>query len=267
MRRAWIGLPISVVVGLTLSLFGSTVASASASASAGTAVITKPGQEVPLDSGGSTTPYGFWLPDDARCSGDTQHDEYHIFSFMFPKGVSPTGVSFKTGEAAGLGTNGRLGFVADGQYVGAINTAPTTGQVVGLPESYTWTRLTPKYLLLTGGKRTSAWEGGILCANKFGVVTNYWDTAIVFTASKTDVGGFTWRVPKSAQDAIVTGHSFPIGIVFVIVAVALAAVAVVMGRRRRIERDNGSEASAKSTSGPGLHDRPQAHSGAGMEST
>src|ERR1039458_6771439 len=134
MRRAWVSLFVSIGMGVTL-LLGS--GSASASVAAGTAVITKPGQELPLLSGGSTTPYGVWLPDDARCSGDTQHDEYHVFSFLFAQGVTPTKVSFKTGEPAGLGANGRLGLVADGQYVGALNTAPTTGQVVGLPESYT----------------------------------------------------------------------------------------------------------------------------------
>jgi hypothetical protein len=204
-----------------------------------------------------------WLPDNARCSGDTQHDQYHVFSFLFPKGVKPTTVSFKTGEPAGLGTNGRLGLVADGQYVGAINTAPTTGQVVGLPESYTWTRLTPKYLLLTGGKTTTSWEAGILCANKYGVVTNYWESGVVFTASKTDVGGFTWRVPKSSQVAIAGSHSFPIGIIFLIVAGLLAVVAIVMARRRRM-RGDGDSPGHSPVSGPAAGDQPQDRSGAGV---
>jgi hypothetical protein len=226
---------LSGIVGLTLAVL--VPATAGASATAGTAVITKPGQDTPLDSGGSATAYGVWLPVDAQCSGDTQHSQYHTFSFMFPAGVDPATVSFKTGEPAGLGTNGRLGFVADGQYVGALNTAPTTGQVIGLPESFTWTRLNPKYLLLTNGRVKSTWEGGILCANKYGVVTNYWDTEIVFTASKADPRGFTWSVPKSAQTGITTSHSFPVGVVLLIVAVALAVVAVVTGRRRKMAKD------------------------------
>jgi len=221
---------------MVLAVFAAAVAGASATK--GSAVITKPGQTVPLDAGGSATPYGVWLPTDAKCAGDTQHSQYHTFSFMFPEGVDPAAVSFKTGEPADLGSNGRLGFIADGQYVGALNTAPTTGQVIGLPESFTWTRLNPKYLLLTNGRQKSTWEGGILCANRFGVVTNYWETEIVFALSKTDPLGFTWSVPKSAQNAIATSSSFPIGVVLLIVAAALVVVAVVMSRRRKGASDN-----------------------------
>jgi hypothetical protein len=151
---------------------------------------------------------------------------------MFPKALPPTEVSFKTGVPQGFGTGGRLGFFSGGQYVGALNTAPGTGQVVGLPQSYSWTRLTPKYLF-AGGATSATFDGGVACANRDGVVTNYWDTEIVFTSSKTDPGGYTWYVPKSAQLVVSVGRSFPVGIVLVAVAVVLAVVAVVMIRRRR----------------------------------
>ncbi len=220
-----------VTVGWWLSILAPGVASA---ATAGAALITKPSQTSPLDSGGSNTQYGLALPDNASCSGDTAHDQYHVFTFMFPKGLPPTAVSFKTGVPEGFGTGGRLGFFSDGQYVGALNTAPDTGQVVGLPQAYTWTRLTPKYLF-SGGETTATYEGGIACANKDGVVTNYWDTEIVFTASKTDPGGYSWYVPKSSQGAVTPGHSFPVGIVLLVVAVVLAVIAVVMSRYRKRE--------------------------------
>jgi len=231
-RKRSVSLLFVVVTGSLLSIV--MPGAAGASVTAGSAVITKPAQASPLDSGGSTTLYGVWLPADARCSGDTEHKQFHIFTFMFPRGVAPTDVSFKTGVPDGFGTNGRLGFFSDGQYVGALNTAPGSGQVVGLPESYTWTRLTPKYLF-TGGETTSAWDGGIACANRDGVVTNYWDTQIVFRASSADPGGFTWFVPKSAQTALVNGSSSPVGIVLVVVAGVLAVIAVLMSRRRRSE--------------------------------
>jgi hypothetical protein len=211
-----------------------TSAAAGASVTVGSAVITKPAQAVPLDSGGSTTLYGVWLPADASCSGDTEHKQFHVFTFMFPKAVSPTDVSFKTGVPEGFGTDGRLGFFSDGQYVGALNTAPGSGQVVGLPESYTWTRLSAKYLF-TGSESISEWDAGIACANRDGVVTNYWDTEIVFKASRTDPGGFTWYIPKSAQTAVANGSSFPAGIMLIVVAGVLAAIAVIMSRRRRSE--------------------------------
>ncbi len=227
---------VAVTAGIVLSLVPGQIAGASATA--GQAVITRPGQNTPLDSGGSSTLYGLALPENARCSGDTEHDQYHVFSFMFPESVAPTDVSFKTGEPAGLGTEGHLGFISGGQYVGPLNTAPTTGQVVGLPGSYTWTRLTRKYLLLSDGKTKTAWNGGIACANKYGVVTNYWTTQIIFTASKTDPLGFTWSVPKSSQAAVAGSHSFPIGIVLLLIAAALAVIAIVMSRRRKSVGDN-----------------------------
>jgi hypothetical protein len=223
---------VSVAVGLWLPVL--LTGAAAADATAGAAAITEPGQDVALDSGGSATHYGVSLPDGARCPGDTEHDEYHVFTFLFPHGLAPSDVSFKSGVPDGFGTQGRLGLFADGEYVGALDTAPTTGQVDRLPDAYSWTRLTPK-VLFTGGGATSAWDAGIVCANRNGVVTNYWDTEIVFRASPSDPGGFTWSVPKSAQVAVADGHSFPIGIVLVIAAVVLGTVALVMGRRRRLE--------------------------------
>jgi hypothetical protein len=221
-----------MAAGLSLPVFHAGVAAADATAS--TAAITKPGQDAALDSGGSGTLYGVWVPDGARCPGDTEHDEYHVFTFLFPQGLPPTEVSFKTGVPEGFGTQGRLGLFSDGEYVGALDTAPTTGQVDRLPEAYSWTRLTPR-VLFTEGETTSAWEAGIACANRNGVVTNYWDTEIVFKASTTDPGGFTWSVPKSAQVAVSGGHSFPIGVVLVIAAVVLGIAALFMRRRRRLE--------------------------------
>jgi len=229
-----VSLLLMVTTGWSLSVLMPAVAGA---ATAGAAEITRPSQATPLDSGGSTTPYGVWLPDNARCSGDTEHEQYHVFTFLFPKALPPTEVSFKTGVPQGFGTGGRLGFFSGGQYVGALNTAPGTGQVVGLPQSYSWTRLTPKYLF-PGGATSATFDGGVACANRDGVVTNYWDTEIVFKTSTSDPGGYTWYVPKSAQIAVSDGHSFSVGIVLVAVAVVLAVIAVVMTRRRRTEGHN-----------------------------
>jgi hypothetical protein len=229
-RKSVVGLLLAVTAGAWPAAAPGVAA---ASATAGAAVITEASQDVPLDRGGSATLFGVWLPDHASCSGDTEHKGYHTFTFMFPKDLSPASVSFKTGEPAGFGADGRLGLFADGQYVGALNTAPDTGQVVGLPGAYSWTRLTPAYLLLTNGRTTSAWDAGIVCANKYGDVTNYWDIAVVFTASKTDPLGFTWSVPKSAQSAISDPHSFPVGVVLVTIAAVLALVALVLNRRRK----------------------------------
>ncbi len=230
MRRGWIilGLALAVASGPSLLISGT----AGAAVTVGSAEITQPGTNTPLRSGGSTTLYGVALPAGASCSADTEHHEYHIYTYLLAKRLAPTAVNVGKWPYSGLGTDGRFGFISGGEYVGALNTAPGTGAVVGLPEEYTWSRLTPADLF-TKGESSSTWNAGIACANPRGVITNYWNTEVIFTASKTDPGGFTWRVAKVADMAVVDTHSFPIGLVFLVIAVALAFVALVMSRRRR----------------------------------
>ena len=216
----------------SLWLCGLTSGVAGASATSGKAEITQPGQNTALDSGGSATLFGLSVPASASCAGDTEHDGYHVFTFLFPAGVAPTDVSFKTGVPAGFGSAGRFGLISLGQYVGGLDTAPVTGQLVRLPSAYSWARLTAKDLF-TGGRTSSTWEAGLACANTDGVVTNYWATEVLFRASTGDPGGFSWLVPKSAQVALTDPPSNPVGIILVVVAVVLAVIAVIMNRRRK----------------------------------
>jgi hypothetical protein len=208
---------------------------ATADATVGRALITQAGTDRPLNSGASTTLYGVSLPAGASCSGDTAHKQYHVFTYLFPVDVAPTAVSFKTGEPSDLGTNGHFGFISGGQYVGALNTAPVTGEVVDLPEHYTWSRLTAADLFSAGQTRSS-WNAGIACADPAGAVTDYWNAEIVFTASAAVPGGFTWAVAPS--DAASTGRSLRVGVTLLIIAVALGLVAFAINRRRRSARDH-----------------------------
>jgi hypothetical protein len=201
-------------------------------ATASTEVITPPGQITPLNSGGSATPYAVLLPSGASCPGDTAHDGYHVFSYLVPQGVSPTAVSFKTGDPSKW-----FGYIANGSYFGAVNTAEDTGQVVSLPAEFVWTRLTPQDLFAHGASNAT-WEGGIACANVHGVVTDYWNSQIVFTASTTDSGGFTWRVVQSPASSS-GGFSIVIAVVLVGLGVMFALLAVVLSRRRREEAHAG----------------------------
>ena len=200
---------------------------------AGAAEITVPGQLTPLHSGGSATPYGVALPQGARCPGDSAHKGYHVFSYLVPKAVSPGTVRFTDLPQQGLG------YFADGTYVGAINTAEYTGQIVGLPTEFTWSRLTP-HLLFSSGETTATWEGGIACADSKGVITNYWNTQIVFTASKTDAGGFTWSVAKAVDVSPPSSHvGLWVGIALVVVALVLSGFVIVFRRRPVIEGPHG----------------------------
>ncbi len=187
--------------------------------------ITHPGELTPLQSGGSGTLYGIALPAGASCPGDTAHQGYHVFSYLVPEGTSPASVNFKKGRA-----NEGFGYISYGSYYGAINTAEGTGQIVGFPLDFTWSRLTTKDLF-PHGQKSSTWEGGIACANTDGVVTNYWNSQIVFTASTSDPRGFTWRVV--AQPALGPSHEWEwIGVALIVLSVLLAALTVFLSRRR-----------------------------------
>ncbi len=200
-------------------------ATAGADVVVGSAAITRPGTTTPLNSGGSGTLYGVVLPSGAGCPGDTAHQGYHLFSYLVPKAVSPASISFKRGRP-----DEGLGYIAYGMYYGAINTALGTGQVVGLPPSFTFTRWTPKELF-PKGQKSATWEGGIACADTDGVVTNYWNSQIVFTASASDTRGFTWRVVS--QPALGPSHKWLfLGVGLIVLSVLLAALAVFLSRRR-----------------------------------
>ena len=216
---------------LVLSMIGwLAVPSAAAAATAGTAQITVPGTSTLLRSGGSDTPYGVALPQGAGCPGDTAHKGYHVFSYLVPKGVSPTAVSFKTGVPSRW-----FGYIAEGAYYGAINTAENTGQIVELPGEFTWSRLTP-HDLFDNGQTTATWEGGLACANVEGVVTNYWNTAIVFRAQGAASGGFTWSV--LAPPPATGGLGVWLGVGLLLVAIALAGIAIGLRRRRTGDRQH-----------------------------
>jgi hypothetical protein len=199
-------------------------------ATAGTAEIIVPGQTTPLKSGGSATSYGVALPAGASCPGDTAHQGYHVYSYLVPAGVSPTAVSFRTGDPSRW-----YGFVAYGDYYGAVNTEEGTGQITTLPDQFTWSRFSSFMSdLFPHGARTATWEGGIACADTHGVVTDYWNAEVAFTKTASDPGGFTWRVltPPPASD----NTSLVVGVVLVVLAVGFAVLTVALRRRQRAPR-------------------------------
>ena len=218
-------LAIPTAVAAVAALLLLAPSTAYAVATAGTEVITHPGQLAPLTSGGSATPYGVLLPSGASCPGDTAHQSYHVFSYLVPTGVAPTAVSFKTGLPSKY-----FGYIAEGAYFGAVNTAEGTGQIVGLPSSFTWSRLTPQDLFANGAK-TATWEGGIACADTHGVVTNYWSSDIVFAVDAADPGGFTWKV--TAPPASASSIGLWLGVALIGVAIVFGIVTLELRRRSR----------------------------------
>jgi hypothetical protein len=226
-------------------------------ATASAELIARPGTSTPLGSGGSATPYGVVLPAGASCPGDTAHDGDHVYSYLVPKGASPTDVSFKTGIPSRW-----FGYIAEGAYYGAVNTAESTGQIVGLPTSFTWARLTASDLF-PGGARTATWEGGIACADTHGVVTDYWNSEIRFTADASDPGGFTWVVVAQGQVAVTSSSNLGlwVGLGLLVVASGATAYALMLRRRARADRAGPDDASVEGGPGPGVDGTGGDHTG------
>jgi hypothetical protein len=216
--------PAALLAGVAGGVMSSS-GTASATVTSGVAAITKPGSLTKLNSGGSETLFGVQLPAGASCPGDTAHHGYRVDSYLLPGGVSPATVNFKTG-LPDLGS----GYVAYGRYYGAINTALGSGLVVGLPPDFTMNRLTTQELF-PAGQKSVTWDGGIACTTAEGVVTNYWNSRFVFTATPSDPHGFTWKVV--AQPALAPSHSYLwIGVGLIVLSILLAAFAVFLSQRR-----------------------------------
>jgi len=231
--------PRSLGIGLVLALVGSVVQGAEASASTlgGTATIASP-SGTPLASGGSTTEFTVTLPANAACDGDTASDGYHIWSYLVPQGTSITGLTFPDSEPSeGLGL-----FDSSGDYYGPANTAIGTGAVTGatppIPNNFEWAPL------ITSGDVTAAqlagtWEGGLLCTNNSGVVSDYWVTQITFTqvpvgtGAGQDPNGLTWTdtpgVPPLTPEA-------RWAVILPLAGVGILGVGFVANRRRQARR-------------------------------
>lgn len=214
-------------------------AAVAATVPAGPAEITLPGQAVALRSGGSATPYGIALPAGARCPGDTAHHGYHVFSYLVPVAVAPTTVHFTSIPDQGLG------YFTRGVYVGALNTAQYTAQIVNLPTDLSWARLTPSRLF--GPSAMSAlWNGGIACVDARGTVASYWNTRILFRASRRDPSGFVWSVAGTDGVPAAGGSGLELAIALIVAALVLGAVALMLARRsaRGRRADKGSHGAA-----------------------
>lgn len=159
----------------------------------GRARIEKADGSGPLNAGGSTTPYAVALPVGAACPGDTAHRGYRVWSYLAPKATDPGTISL-----TGILPTPGLALVANGEVFGPANTAINTGDIVGVPNSFTFVRVTPSDLF-PGGQSKATWEAGIACADVHGSMTRYWNVELSFSASTSDPGGFTWRVVQPAS--------------------------------------------------------------------
>jgi hypothetical protein len=190
----------AMACGLVLAVAGP----ASASTVNGTAVIAPPGLATPLTSGGSTTPFTVALPAQAACDGDTATGGYHVYSYLVHQGTALSTVTFVNFPSVGFGLVDNTG-----TYYGPVNTAVTTGQIVGIPNNFQWGPLvsgggaTLAQLLYTGSgsSATGVWEAGLACTNTAGTVKDNWNIEITFSASASDANGFTWAAVPAGTAA------------------------------------------------------------------
>jgi hypothetical protein len=182
---------------------------ASASTVNGIATTALPSNDTYLASGGSNTDFTVTLPSGAVCTGDTAHDGYHVWSYLVKQSQSIAATTFSaaTGPSQGFGL-----YESDLNYYGPVNTAQTTGQIIGIPNDFQWGAgvaggsFTAADLLYTGGT-SGIWEAGLACANSSGVLTDNWNTEVTFTQSGSDPNGFTWSAvpgPSGSTLAAIT---------------------------------------------------------------
>jgi hypothetical protein len=193
------GVRVAAVTLLLIGGFALKGHPVSAATQNGVATITDPVTAQPdTTANASTQKFSIALPAQAACSGDTQNNGFHVYSFLDHSGTDVTSITFNGSPSAGFG------LVDDtGTLYGPANTAATTGQVINIPTNFQMGPLvTPlgfnialSDLLYSG--TTGSWDAGLVCADTNGKVTDWWTTNVMFTASATDPGGFTWTAGPS----------------------------------------------------------------------
>ena len=189
--------------------------------SSGSADVMKPDGSV-LSSGGSATQFGLELPAGAVCPGDTYHHDYLVYSFAIPASVDLSAVDFY-GTAPSKGVP--LITTTGDPYV-TVATAMNSG-AVSTPPLFTFSRFDHDLSDFPMG----LYNVGIACAVDEGHVQRYWAAQIRFSASNSDVGGFTWRVVSHQPGSSSSGVGYVI--IGVIAAIGIGS-AFFLGRRRPV---------------------------------
>jgi hypothetical protein len=207
----------------------------------GTAYIVNAQTEELVGGGGSSTTFALGLPKLARCPGDsTVRPWYRAYTYLVPKGNSPTEVNFKTGEP-----DRWYGLYSSGTAVEAVNVLKGSGLVSPvLPGNLAFPslQLAP---LFPAGAQAATWEAGVACTTYQGNVVAYWNVEVQLAQSTSDRGGFTWTVAQHPPSSRGSDLGFKVVGFGAAVLLGVAAVAVGMGGRRgRRARSRGGDAVA-----------------------
>jgi len=235
--------------GTLLVLAGLPVLAQPAAASTldGVATITNPTTGTTLSSGGSATPFTISLPAGAACTGDTASaPNYEAYSYLVQQGTNPGGNTISGGspnEGYGLfyGSPG-----GTGSYYGneSVSTTPL-GAITGIPTDFEFAFLVttlkvPVSSLLYSGGTSGVWEGGIACAPTTGanegVISDWWNFEVTFSASASDSNGFTWTAVAGGPSSPPSTPEIQWAAVLPLGGIAAMAGGIWLSRRRRVAR-------------------------------
>ena len=118
-----------------------------------------------------TTSFRIQLPGGASCPGDSATDGYRWQTFLAASSVDITQVTYLAGIPTGPGGAQVDVLYTSGNPVSEMNTAVTTGAIVGLPTSFEFTVFPANYLA-AGAHRL-----GVACTLN-GTVEKYWATTL-----------------------------------------------------------------------------------------
>jgi hypothetical protein len=213
MGKLRLGLAPVVLVSAASAFLAVAVGSTTAGASVldGVATTASPGTSGYLDAGGSQTEFTVSLPAQAACSGNSRSDGYRVFSYLVEPSVNVSTITFH-GGLPDTSAN-QYGLVeADGTYWGDKNTAPSTGEIIQIPNDFEWGPLVSDdgvaldTLLYQDGNTSGVWDAGIACTNNAGTVTDFWNTQVTFTASGSSSNPFAWSAVPGQHVSLTSGQ-------------------------------------------------------------
>ncbi|MBV8461980.1 MAG: hypothetical protein JO368_01705, partial [Acidimicrobiales bacterium] len=207
-RSAWKALLAAAgLLAGTAGLVAAAPGMAGASTLDGVATPASQGTTSYLASGGSTTEFTVALPAQAACSGDSATNGYRVFSYFVEAGTNVANITFPSGNP-NFGAN-QYGLIEKaGNFWEDQNTAPTTGEIINIPNDFEWEALITKGLALNSllyqsSNTQGVWEAGIACTNSSGVVSDYWNSQFTFNKASGDPNGFNWMdVPGPAGSQV-----------------------------------------------------------------
>lgn len=185
----------------------------------------------PLTTGGSQSTWTFKLSTPANCSGDSATGGYFVYSYVTPVANAPSSLSFDptNGPSQPAGSFAYPLVDTTGSPYISHNTAVNTGQVIDFPAlAFNWAVFSIDGTTGPAALPAGDYNVGIACA-KNGVIDNWWNSVLTFTASNTDPNGETWQVSP--------GNPVPEAPANVLLPASAAGViglgALVVTRRRR----------------------------------